>query len=154
MKLKLNIYFLFIFICLRSFAQDNRDFSIEITYSDFPSRPYVHYYVTTNQIALKKYFKLDSLNVKTIDSKSFKVKQLDSLEKFIYSLDLAEHKSRSDRYCIDGYFYSIRIIINNKTYYFEVDCLGDPLLNNIVYLCNLSIPNQKYCDRYKLHLDR
>jgi hypothetical protein len=151
---RLNLIFILLFSAFNSFGQDNNTFSIEIIYADFPGRPHVQYYLTENKIVLTKYFKLDSINSKVIDRKSYKVKNLDSLEKYLISVDWANHKSRSDRYCIDGYFYYVKISLNGKYYNFKVDCGGDPVLNKLVDISNLSIPSSKYRNKYKLQLER
>lgn len=154
MTYKLYLSILFLLFSLKSFGQPTNKYSVEVIYWDFISRPYVHYYLTENKIELEKYFKLDSVNRNTINHKTFNVRSLDSLENYLNSIDWSSHKSRSDRYCIDGYFYSVKITIDNKTHYFEVDCLGDSVLNKLVDICNFSIPNAKYRDKYKLGLER
>ncbi len=154
--MKYNSYILF-GLTLTSFTPKKREsnsFTVHIDYCGLPSATHYDYLIKDNKVSVKKYFhSLPDRPEIVYDKKMFKIKNIDSLSSHIIQIDWTKIPKEIDRKCIDGYYYNVTITRVQDTFNFKVNCSGHPDLDKLLDLCNSTIPNRKYRDKFKLWHD-
>ena len=154
MKTSLLIVLLFILTGFSSKDNPLRPFTIHINYTGLPSGTHYDYLLTNSTISLKKHFNAIQDRPEIVyDKASFKLKSIDSLVNHIYQTDWSKVPKAIDKGCIDGYYYYVTINRLQDTFNFKVNCSGHADLNKLLDLCNFSIPNKKYRNKFRLWHD-
>ncbi len=152
-----SIYLIIISLILTSFtpqSKESNSFTVHIDYCGLPSATHYDYLIKDNIVSVKKYFpSIQDRPELVLDKRSFKIKLIDSLFSHIFHTDWTIIPKEIDRKCIDGYYYNVTITRIQDTFNFKVNCSGHQDLDKLLDLCNTTIPNNKYRDKFKLRHD-
>jgi hypothetical protein len=155
LKFLIFILTVFLFARITSFdGQEDSDqsFKVTISYIGLPNPMRTKYFIDDNKLEVcQTLYDSEKDSIVDIDKLSFRKYDKTKLLSFLKRNDWKNVPSKLITPTIDGFQYTVSIVIEKTSYSFDIDNTYHPIFDSLFTICSNLIPTKKGRKKYNLY---